>query len=63
MVGERAAQLLASRFGSMDKLLAATSRDINEIHGIGPQIAQSVTPSSPNPTTGTPSPASAAREW
>jgi DNA ligase (NAD+) len=43
MVGERAAQLLASRFGSMDKLLAATEQDINEIHGIGPQIAQSVT--------------------
>src|SRR6185503_8739052 len=42
MVGERAAQLLASRFGSMDKLLAATEQDINEIHGIGPQIAQSV---------------------
>jgi DNA ligase (NAD+) len=42
MVGERAAQLLASRFGSMDKLMAATEDDINEIHGIGPQIAQSV---------------------
>ena len=42
MVGERAAQLLASRFGSMDKLLAATEDEINEIHGIGPQIAQSV---------------------
>ena len=27
MVGERAAQLLASRFGSMDKLLAATEQD------------------------------------
>jgi DNA ligase (NAD+) len=42
MVGERAAQLLASRFGTMDKLLAATEQDVNEIHGIGPQIAQSV---------------------
>jgi DNA ligase (NAD+) len=42
MVGERAAQLLAARFGSMDKLQAATLADVNEIHGIGPQIAQSV---------------------
>jgi len=42
MVGERAAQLLAARFGSMDKLQAATEDEINEIHGIGPQIAQSV---------------------
>jgi len=42
MVGERAAQLLASRFGSMDRLQAATADAINEIYGIGPQIAQSV---------------------
>ncbi|HXJ81178.1 MAG TPA: NAD-dependent DNA ligase LigA, partial [Candidatus Methylomirabilis sp.] len=34
MVGERAAQLLASRFGSMDKLEAATEDEINEIYGI-----------------------------
>jgi len=43
MVGERAAQLLAARFGSMERLLAATEADINEIYGIGPQIAQAVT--------------------
>ena len=42
MVGERAAQLLASRFGSMDRLQAATVDEINEVYGIGPQIAQSV---------------------
>jgi DNA ligase (NAD+) len=42
MVGERAAQLLAARFRRMDALLQATEDDINEIHGIGPQIAQSV---------------------
>jgi DNA ligase (NAD+) len=35
MVGERAAQLLASRFGSMDRLQGATEEDINQIHGIG----------------------------
>src|SRR6185436_14383369 len=42
MVGERAAQLLAARFGSMEKLQAATEDQINEIYGIGPQIAQAV---------------------
>jgi DNA ligase (NAD+) len=42
MVGERAAQLLAARFDSMDKLQAATEDEINEIYGIGPQIARSV---------------------
>ena len=43
MVGERASQLLAARFGSMDRLLAATETEINDIYGIGPQIAQAVT--------------------
>jgi DNA ligase (NAD+) len=43
MVGERAAQLLAARFGTMERLLAATETDVNEIYGIGPQIAQAVT--------------------
>jgi len=42
MVGERAAQILASRFGSMDRLQAASMDEINAIYGIGPQIAQSV---------------------
>ncbi|MEX2224223.1 MAG: NAD-dependent DNA ligase LigA [Candidatus Rokuibacteriota bacterium] len=43
MVGERAAQLLAARFGTMERLLAATEADINEIYGLGPQIAEAVT--------------------
>ncbi|PYM38885.1 MAG: DNA ligase (NAD(+)) LigA [Candidatus Rokuibacteriota bacterium] len=42
LVGERAAQLLALRFGTIDALAAATEEEIGEIHGIGPQIAQSV---------------------
>jgi DNA ligase (NAD+) len=42
MVGERVAQLLASRFGTMDRLLEASEAEIGEIYGIGPQIAQSV---------------------
>jgi DNA ligase (NAD+) len=42
MVGERAAQLLAARFGTMDRLMAASTAELGEIHGIGPQIAESV---------------------
>jgi DNA ligase (NAD+) len=42
MVGERASQLLAARFGTMDKLEAAGEDEINDIYGIGPEIAQSV---------------------
>jgi len=42
LVGERAAQLLALRFGTIDALAAATEAEIGQIHGIGPQIAQSV---------------------
>ncbi|MBI4561090.1 MAG: NAD-dependent DNA ligase LigA, partial [Candidatus Rokubacteria bacterium] len=42
MVGERVAQLLAGRFGSMERLLDASEARISEIYGIGPQIAQSV---------------------
>jgi len=42
MVGERAAQLLATRFGSMERLEKAGADAINEIPGIGPKIAGSV---------------------
>jgi DNA ligase (NAD+) len=42
MVGERAAQLLAVRFGSMERLAAASEEELGHIHGIGPQIAQAV---------------------
>jgi DNA ligase (NAD+) len=42
MVGERAAQLLAARFGTMDRLEKASADEINEIPGIGPKIAESV---------------------
>ena len=42
MVGERAAQLLAARFGSMERLEKVGADDINEIPGIGPKIAESV---------------------
>ena len=42
MVGERAAQLLAARFGSMERLEKASADEINEIPGVGPKIAGSV---------------------
>jgi DNA ligase (NAD+) len=41
-VGERVAQLLASHFGTMDRLRKASAEELGEIHGVGPQIAQSV---------------------
>ena len=42
MVGERAAQLLAARFGNMDRLEQASQEELGEISGIGPKIAESV---------------------
>jgi DNA ligase (NAD+) len=42
MVGERAAQLLAARFGTMERLERASQHQISEIPGIGPKIAESV---------------------
>lgn len=41
-VGERAAKLLAERFGSIDALAAAGAEEITAIEGIGPTIAQNV---------------------
>jgi len=43
MVGERVAQLLATRFGSLDRLERATEAELAEIHGIGERIGASVT--------------------
>ena len=42
MIGERAAQLLAARFGTIDRLQNAGADEINEIPGVGPRIAESV---------------------
>ena len=41
-VGERAAKLLARRFGSLDAIQAASAETIAEVHEIGPVVAQSV---------------------
>ncbi len=42
LVGERVATLLAARFGSMERLMAAPVETLREVHGIGEEIAQSV---------------------
>ena len=42
MVGERVARVLAVRFGSVERLLAASEDALAETHGIGPSIAASV---------------------
>ena len=41
-VGTHVAQLLATAFGSIDSLIAATVDDIDDVEGIGPEIAASV---------------------
>jgi DNA ligase (NAD+) len=42
LVGERVARLLATRFGSMERLQAASRQELAEVHGIGDVIAGSV---------------------
>jgi DNA ligase (NAD+) len=42
-VGERAAKLLAGRFGSLDSLATAEPEALEEVDGIGPVIAAAVT--------------------
>jgi DNA ligase (NAD+) len=42
MVGERVAQLLAYRFGSLERLAEASTEELGEVHGIGGEIARSV---------------------
>ncbi len=42
-VGERAAKILAERFGSIDGLIAAEREELEALDGIGPVIAASVT--------------------
>jgi DNA ligase (NAD+) len=41
-VGEHAAAILADRFHSIDAVMAASEESLQEIHEIGPRIAQSV---------------------
>jgi len=41
-IGERTAKLIAGHFGSLDKLSNASEEEIDDIHEIGPAIAQSL---------------------
>jgi DNA ligase (NAD+) len=41
-VGERTAQLLASHFGSMEKLAAASAEELMEVGEVGPKVAEGV---------------------
>ena len=41
-VGETVARLLADHFGALAPLLDATADDLQQIHGIGPEVAESV---------------------
>ncbi len=43
LVGERVAHVLASRFGSLRRIAAASAEELAEVHGIGDEIARSVT--------------------
>jgi DNA ligase (NAD+) len=42
LVGERVASLLANQFGSMARLQRASETELNEIRGIGDELAQSI---------------------
>ena len=41
-IGFRTARLIANHFGSIEKLLSASAEQINEIHEVGPKIAESL---------------------
>src|SRR2546430_405768 len=43
MVGERAAKLLADRFGSIEALMNATTEELVEVAEIGPKVAEAIT--------------------
>jgi DNA ligase (NAD+) len=50
LVGERVAGLLAARFGSMERIMKASVEELGEVHGIGDEIAQSVSTFFADPT-------------
>jgi len=41
-VGERTAQLLATHFGSIDALMAATAEELEAVNEVGPRVAQAI---------------------
>ena len=42
-VGERTADLLASHFGSLDAIMAASAADLEAVNEVGPRVAQGLT--------------------
>jgi DNA ligase (NAD+) len=50
LVGERVAQLLATRFGSLERIAAASEAELAEVHGIGEEIARSIATFFQDPT-------------
>jgi len=50
LVGERVAQLLAARYGSLDAIAAAAESELGEVHGIGEEIARSIVAFFKDPT-------------
>ena len=50
LVGERVAQLLATRYGSLEAIAAASESELGEVHGIGEEIARSIVAFFKDPT-------------
>jgi DNA ligase (NAD+) len=42
LVGERVAQLMASRFGSLERIASLSEAELADVHGIGDEIARSI---------------------
>src|SRR5438093_988741 len=42
LVGERVAQVLAARFGSLERIAAASEAELADVHGIGDEIVHSI---------------------
>ena len=50
LVGERVAQLLATRYGSLEAIATASESELGEVHGIGEEIARSIVAFFKDPT-------------
>src|SRR5438309_31424 len=50
LVGERVAQLLATRFGSLARIAGVSETELAEVHGIGDEIARSIATFFQDPT-------------
>jgi DNA ligase (NAD+) len=50
LVGERVAQVLASRFGSLERIASVSETELADVHGIGDEIARSIAAFFQDPT-------------